>query len=133
MRSHPLREVHRWLLEVGVRRFSDIIDSIKLVESLPGTPIKVRVIMVDGSFLDIYWSPSGRYSLHYERRHIDGRIYRHDNAPHPSHRHVRTFPKHYHEGDEHHVVESHLPERTYKSGRGVPRSHKGDNKNFSNR
>jgi len=71
--------------------------------------VKIRVIMVDGSFLDIYRSPSGRYSLHYERRHIDGRVYRHDNAPHPKHRHVKTFPKHYHNGSEEHVVESQLP------------------------
>ncbi len=117
MRDHPLEEIYRWLLRDGVKRFSDIIDEVVRVEPLPGLLVKIRVVMVDGSFLDIYWSPSGRYSLHYERRHIDGRVYRHDNAPHQRHRHVQTFAKHYHNGSEDHVVESYLPDEPVKRWR----------------
>ncbi|HID41636.1 MAG TPA: hypothetical protein EYP33_05725, partial [Pyrodictium sp.] len=95
--------------------FRDIVDDVVRVELLPGVLAKVRVIFVDGSFLDIYWSPSERYSLHYERRHIDGRVYRHDNAPHEKHRHISTFPKHYHCGCEDNVMGSNLPDNPVKA------------------
>ena len=48
----------------------------------------------------------GRYSYHWERKAIDGTIYRHDNAPHRRWREVKTFPKHFHEGSEERVTES---------------------------
>ncbi|MGH8055623.1 MAG: toxin-antitoxin system TumE family protein, partial [Candidatus Entotheonellia bacterium] len=35
------------------------------------------------------------YSFHWERRAIDGRIYRHDNAPHKRWQSVATFPRLY--------------------------------------
>lgn len=59
---------------------------------------KLRVNIVDGSIVDIWFSKKfyGRFSYHWERRHIDGRIYRHDNFPDPRWREVSTFPKHFH-------------------------------------
>jgi len=115
LRSNPLEEIYQWLLREGVRKFSDAVDDVVRIELAPGLLVKVRVVMVDGSFLDIYWSPSGKYSLHYERRHIDGRVFRHDNAPHPKHKHIPTFPKHYHCGSENNVVESNLPDEPVKA------------------
>jgi len=50
------------------------------------------------------------YGLHYERRHIDGTVYRHNNAPHKKHQHVKTFPKHFRRVGEDRVEESYLPE-----------------------
>ncbi len=44
-----------------------MIDDAKEIRAPSGTLTKIRVFFVDGSFLDIYWSASGRYSLHYER------------------------------------------------------------------
>jgi hypothetical protein len=105
----PLEAIYNWLVREGLKRFGDIIDDVLRVEAA-NVLVKVRIIMVDGSFLDVYWSPTGRYSLHYERRHVDGRVYRHDNAPHPRHRGVPTFPKHYHKGSEGNVVESRSPD-----------------------
>ncbi len=104
-----LEGIYRWLVREGLRRFGGIIEDIVRIERA-GVLVKVRVIMVDGSFLDIYWSDTGRYSLHYERRHLDGSVYRHDNAPHPRHRGIATFPKHYHHGSEGNVTESYLPD-----------------------
>ncbi len=115
MKRRPIEDIYRWLTEEGARRFNDIISEIVRYEVPPGVLVKIRVVMVDGSFLDIYRSPSGRYSLHYERRHIDGRVYRHDNAPHSRHGCVRTFPKHYHNGSEDNVVESYLPDEPVKA------------------
>ena len=73
---------------------------------------ELRLLLVDGSFIDVWYSLKlvGRYSYHWERRALDGTIYRHDNAPHYRWGGVPTFPRHFHDGDELTVVESHLSE-----------------------
>ncbi len=111
----PLEEIHRWLTREGLVKHHDIIVDVVRVEQPPGVLVKIRVLFRDGSFLDIYWDSRGRYSLHYERRHIDGHVYRHDNAPHYRHRHVKTWPRHYHQGSEDNVVESNLPQDPVKA------------------
>ncbi|RLG82452.1 MAG: hypothetical protein DRO39_09505 [Thermoprotei archaeon] len=110
MEEDVLETIYNYLITVASKRYKSIIREVVKVELASGVVAKVRVVFVDNSFLDVYWSPSGRYSLHYERRHIDGTVYRHDNAPHEKHRHVRTFPKHFHRGSEDRVEESYLPE-----------------------
>lgn len=76
--------------------FSDIVEDTVFVQDT------LRVFFSDESYLDIWfsWKRKGRYSYHWERRHIDGRIYRHDNIPHGKWKHVATFPKHFHDGSE---------------------------------
>jgi hypothetical protein len=73
---------------------------------------RLRIILLDGSVIDVWFSLklSGRYSYHWERRSIDGKIYRHDNAPHRKWQSVKTFPKHFHSGDENKVTESYISE-----------------------
>lgn len=73
---------------------------------------ELRIILSDGSYVDVWFSLKlmGRYSYHWERGVIDGSIYRHDNAPHSRWQAVRTFPLHYHNGNEINVVESNLSE-----------------------
>jgi len=74
-----------------------------------GDPLKLRLNIADGSLLDVFLSVSGRYSYHWERRLTPkGDLYRHDNAPHNRWRYVSTFPKHFHDGSENNVVESHI-------------------------
>jgi hypothetical protein len=55
---------------------------------------KIRVYLRGGSFVDIWFSKKipGRFSYHWERRHLDGRLYRHDNFPDPRWKKVSTFP-----------------------------------------
>lgn len=89
-------------------RFNDIVSEVRIVQLASGAPLKLRLEVVDGSVLDIYVSVTGKYSYHWERRLIDGSIYRHDNAPHKNWRNVRTFPKHFHDGSEEVVEESHI-------------------------
>ncbi len=115
MEEDVLDVIYSYLITVASKRYRDFIREVAKVELASEVVVKVRVVFVDGSFLDIYWSPSGRYSLHYERRHIDGTVYRHDNAPHEKHRRVGTFPKHFHRGGEDRVEESHLPEDPIKA------------------
>ena len=50
------------------------------------------------------WISEKKYSYHWQR--TDGRIYRHDNAPHNKHKKIRTYPKHFHNGSENIVTES---------------------------
>ena len=110
MKEDVLETIYGYLMTVASKKYRDSIREVAKVELASGVVEKVRVVFVDSSFLDIYWSPSGRYSLHYERRHVNGTVYRHDNAPHKKHQHVRTFPKHFHRGSEDRVEESYLPE-----------------------
>jgi len=95
------------LREMAEMEFADIV-----VESFVPDVNELRIILNDGSFMDIWFSLKlpGRYSYHWERRAIDGRIYRHDNAPHKRWQSVATFPRHFHDGSEDHVVESRLSE-----------------------
>jgi len=115
LKEDVLEAIYSYLVTVALKRYRDFIREVIKVELASGVVMKVRVIFIDNSFLDIYWSPSGRYSLHYERRHIDGTIYRHDNAPHEKHQHIRTFPKHFHRGSEDIVEESHISEDPIKA------------------
>ncbi|MGC9345763.1 MAG: toxin-antitoxin system TumE family protein [Candidatus Bathyarchaeales archaeon] len=73
---------------------------------------KLRLHVSDESYIDIWFSMKipGRYAYHWERRHIDGSIYRHDNRPHVHLKNMETFPKHFHDGSDENVVESYLSE-----------------------
>jgi hypothetical protein len=93
------------LCEIAEIEFSDIV-----IETLISDVNDLRVVLKDGSFVDVWYSLklSDRYSYHWERRAIDGTIYRHDNAPHRRWQSVDTFPKHFHNGSETRVSESYI-------------------------
>jgi len=94
------------LREIAEVEFSEIV-----LEAFSSDINELRIILVDGSFIDVWFSLKlqERYSYHWERKGIDGTIYRHDNAPHKRWRSVDTFPRHYHDGHEEKVVGSSLP------------------------
>jgi len=98
---------------VDLEKLKDIIEIEfgEIVEDVVLTDInELRIALTDGSFIDV-WSSlklEGRYSYHWERKFIDGTIYRHDNAPHQRWRGVSTFPKHFQDGSEDIVVSSHI-------------------------
>ena len=95
------------LREIAGVEFADIV-----VEAFIPDINELRVILTDGSFVDVWFSLKlrGRYSYHWERLAVDGKIYRHDNAPHKSWELVATFPRHFHNGSETDVSESHINE-----------------------
>ena len=86
--------------------FLDIVQSTAIVES------KLRVTLIDGSYIDFWWSEevSGRFAYHWERRRVDETIYRHDNIPHIRWRVVASYPKHFHAGAQQTVTESDISE-----------------------
>ena len=93
------------LRDIAEVEFVDIV-----VEAFIPDLNELRIILADGSFVDVWFSLKlqGRYSFHWERRAIDGTIYRHDNAPHRRWEAVATFPRHFHNGSETSVSESYL-------------------------
>ena len=93
-------------------RFSDILKSAELIQGTAGRIRKLRLYLIDNTFVDIWYSPDGSYSYHWEQRGIRNAIYRHDNAPHKKWRSVSTFPKHCHDGNQQNVTESFLPDNS---------------------
>jgi len=70
---------------------------------------KIRIELVDGSFIETVRSYKGDYSIHWDCTMINpGEIYRHDREAHPNLRHLATFPKHFHNGTEKNIVESYI-------------------------
>ena len=88
--------------------FRDIITKTELLHKKSRGTSKLRITILDGSYLDVWLSPTGKYSYHWEQRAQRGRIDRFDNAP--DHPHLKSFPHHRHSGDEKTVEESPLPE-----------------------
>ncbi|MFZ2070634.1 MAG: DUF6516 family protein [Halobacteriota archaeon] len=94
--------VYQRLSDIAEIEFSDVVD---IVEDFKD---KLRIHLRDGNFIDVWFSKKikGRYAYHWERGHVDGKIYRHDNIPHKRWKSVKTFPKHFHNGSEGNVCES---------------------------
>ena len=101
------REVYRLICRVAEREYAEIVQRAGFDDE------SARVYLVDGSFIEVWLYRSGdlmkRYAFHWERRHVDGKMFRHDNAPHLRWRDVGTFPKHFHHEAESNVIESHVP------------------------
>jgi len=85
------------LKDIAEVEFNDIVVDVILTDLN-----ELRIILVEGSFIDIWFSLKleGRYSYHWDRKFIDGSIYRHDNAPHLKWKEIATFPRHFHNGSE---------------------------------
>lgn len=98
------------LAEIAEREFPDIVEFTEITH-------KLRIFIVDGSFVDVWLSERlNRYAYRWERRHIDGKIFRHDNIPHAK---WKSFPKHFHNGCEENVVESNISDEPEEAIREI--------------
>ena len=88
------------LRRIAEIEFSDIVVQTDLLGP------KLRVLLIDDSYVDVWSSRKieGRFGFHWERRHLDGSIYRYDNFPDANWADVSTFPFHIHDGDQDNVV-----------------------------
>lgn len=95
------------LKDIAGIEFGDIVEDVIITDIN-----QMRIFLKDDSFADVWYSLKikGRYSRHWERKHLDGLIYRHDNAPHKKWQYTTTFPKHFHDGEENKVNKSDIPE-----------------------
>ena len=105
-----LEELFNGIVELVLADFSDIVVDVQLRFTPSGSVERLRIFLSDKSFVDVWLSTSGKYSYHWEHRHVRGLIHRHDNAPHSKWKDVRTFPKHFHDGTEDNVKESDIPD-----------------------
>lgn len=96
------------LKQIIENEFAEFVDNVQV----PFTN-ELRIKLKDDSFLTIWFSINleNRYSYHWERKHIDGTIYRHDNAPHAKWKDIETFPKHFHNKSEENVEASYISEK----------------------
>jgi hypothetical protein len=73
--------------------FSDIVLSTQDLGH------KLRIYLKDKTFIDFFYTTrlkTQRFSIHWERTHVDEFIYRLDNTPDRKWRKVATFPIHFH-------------------------------------
>lgn len=89
-----LRQIEFFIRE----EYAEIITNSNILEG------KIRFYVIDGSYIDIWFSKvfEGRFSFHWERK--DGKLYRLDNVPHKKWEFVSTFPYHFHDGEPDNVV-----------------------------
>jgi len=97
-------KIYSQLTKIALGDFTDIVDGTKVVEG------KLRILLKDESFIDIWISvkKEGVYAYHWERRNVDGRIFRYNNLPDRESKRLQTYPKHFHDGTEKNVMESNL-------------------------
>jgi len=82
-----------------IRRIAEIEFGKFVVDSQP-LGEKLRLFIHDGSYIDVWLSRklSNRFGFHWERRHLDGTLYRYDNFPDTDWQDVATYPFHFHNG-----------------------------------
>ena len=97
---------YRTLEKIALADFSDIVKNTALIGGRSAQPNKLRVYLIDGSFLDVRFSDKNDYSYHWEQRAVRGLIHRWDNAP--DHPEIETFPHHFHNGKEDNILNSQL-------------------------
>ena len=101
------KEVYRLICTVAERDYADIVERTGFDDE------SARIYFVDGSFLEVWLyrheDLMKRYAFHWERRHVNGKIFRHDNTPHVRWKSVKTFPKHFHFENESNAIESRIP------------------------
>ena len=93
------------LVRIAEVEFAAVIIGVQALEP------KRRIFLSDGSFIDVWLSIRfpDRFGFHWERRHLDGRLFRYDNFPDPAWNTAATFPFHFHDGSEDHVVPAPFP------------------------
>lgn len=101
-------DLYRQLKEISNNEYGDIVEESEIVFSFSGRARKLRLNIIDNTFIDIWYSSGREYSFHWEQTHVRNSVYRHDNAPHKRWFHIKTYPKHCHEGAQDNVVESNL-------------------------
>lgn len=64
--------VYQALANLALKQFDDIVTGVTFVGGTPAIPNKLRLTLIDGSFLDIWLSADGDYAYHWEQRQQSG-------------------------------------------------------------
>ena len=100
--------VYKELASIAENEFSDIVVVANIIFTPTYRAQKLRVSLIDDTFIDIWLTLDRRYYYHWYC--FEKFIYRHDNAPHERWNFVSTFPKHCHDGSEKNVIASEIPD-----------------------
>ena len=94
------------LSKLAEEDFPDIVVSFPIKEN------KLRLFIVDDRFVDVWFSRKleSRFAYHWERRAVNGEIYRYDNRPHEKLRNKKGFPRHFHNGSDEEIEECEFSE-----------------------
>ena len=107
-----ISNLYEKLIKVSRDKYGDIVTDARIIYSgSSGRARKLRLFIVNGTIIDIWYSSDREYSYHWDYNPQKGIIYRHDNSPHKSWRRLKTYPKHFHSGSEKiaDCTESYLP------------------------
>jgi len=82
------------LQRIAEIEFGDIVECTERI------PHKFRILLKEGSFIDVYLTDEleNKFGFHWERRAINGQLFRYDNYPDPEWKRVSSFPYHFHNG-----------------------------------
>ncbi len=85
--------------------FSDIVKTTARID------FKLRIILINGSFVDVYLSQRlpERFGFHWECMDESKTFYRYDNFPDKNWQSIATFPYHFHNKSQDSVEESPFP------------------------
>lgn len=108
-------KIYSELKKIAIVDFSDIVEGTRIVEG------KLRILLKDRSFIDVWFSvkKKGVYAYHWERRHVDGTIYRYNNLPDKEAKKLTTYPHHFHNKTERDIEESNLSDNPIEAIRVV--------------
>ncbi|WP_406677197.1 toxin-antitoxin system TumE family protein [Neomoorella carbonis] len=86
--------IYHELATLAEREYADIILEAEV------RPDRLRLHVIDASYIDVWFSSKipGRFAYHWERRFLDGTIYRYDNRPHREYKYLQSYPRHFHQG-----------------------------------
>ena len=90
----------KYLQNIANTEFKDIIKHSFIKD------YKLRIILTDGSFIDIHISKKlkGKFGFHWQCK--NGRIYRYDNFPDKKAKNLKTYPYHFHNGKQENIEEN---------------------------
>lgn len=93
-----------------IKRIAEIEFS-SIVKSISQIDYKLRIVLTDNSFVDVYLSQRlpEKFGFHWECRDVSGTIYRYDNFPDKNWQSLATFPHHFHNGSQDIVESSPFP------------------------
>jgi hypothetical protein len=108
-------KIYSHLTEIALSDFADIVEGTVVIEG------KLRILLKDESFVDVWLSAKkkGVYAYHWERKNIDGTIYRYNNLPDKEAKKLQTYPKHFHNKTQENVVENDLSDNPEEAIRVV--------------
>jgi hypothetical protein len=95
------------LRRIAEVEFAGIVKSSILID------YKLRIILMDNSFIDVFLSEKlpDRFGFHWERMDQSGTIYRYDNVPDKKWKNLSTYPYHFHRDSQDTVEDSPFPQK----------------------